>query len=181
MKITKTSLKNLVLISYIKHEDNRGIFFRNYCKKELKKKNIHFVVRQTNVSINKYKYTLRGFHYQTKPFQEAKIITPISGSIFNVAIDLRKKSKTFLNIFSVILSEKNAKSIFIPQGFAHGFCTLSKENYIVYSCTKYRSKNDEITIKWDDPKLKNIWPIKKPILSSKDKRGIFLKEFLNKN
>ena len=152
---------------------------RGYFKELIIEKNIDERFPFKVMSFSK-KNVLRGMHLQLKNPQ-GKYISVIKGSILDVAIDLRKKSKTFLKIFSVILSEKNAKSIFIPEGFAHGFCTLSKENYIVYSCTKYRSKNHEITIKWDDPKLKNIWPIKKPILSSKDKRGIFLKEFLNKN
>ena len=174
MKLFKTKFKDLKIIKSPIFSDNRGYF-----KELVIEKNIDERFPFKVMSFSK-KNVLRGMHLQLKNPQ-GKYISVMKGSILDVAIDLRKKSKTFLNIFSVILSEKNAKSIFIPQGFAHGFCTLSKENYIVYSCTKYRSKNDEITIKWDDPKLKNIWPIKKPILSSKDKRGIFLKEFLNKN
>jgi dTDP-4-dehydrorhamnose 3,5-epimerase len=174
MKLFKTKFKDLKIIKSPIFSDKRGYF-----KELIIEKNIDERFPFKVMSFSK-KNVLRGMHLQLKNPQ-GKYISVMKGSILDVAIDLRKKSKTFLNIFSVILSEKNAKSIFIPQGFAHGFCTLSKENYIVYSCTKYRSKNDEITIKWDDPKLKNIWPIKKPILSSKDKRGIFLKEFLNKN
>ena len=174
MKLFKTKFKDLKIIKSPIFSDKRGYF-----KELIIEKNIDERFPFKVMSFSK-KNVLRGMHLQLKNPQ-GKYISVMKGSILDVAIDLRKKSKTFLNIFSVILSEKNAKSIFIPEGFAHGFCTLSKENYIVYSCTKYRSKNHEITIKWDDPKLKNIWPIKKPILSSKDKRGIFLKEFLNKN
>ena len=172
--ILKTKFKDLFIINNKSHKDKRGYFKELLAEKKIKKNFVFFVMSYSKKNV------LRGMHLQLKNPQ-GKYISVIKGSILDVAIDLRKKSKTFLKIFSVILSEKNAKSIFIPQGFAHGFCTLSKENYIVYSCTKYRFKNHEITIKWDDPKLKNIWPIKKPILSSKDKRGIFLKEFLNKN
>ena len=174
MKLFKTKFKDLKIIKSPIFSDKRGYF-----KELIIEKNIDERFPFKVMSFSK-KNVLRGMHLQLKNPQ-GKYISVMKGSILDVAIDLRKKSKTFLKIFSIILSEKNAKSIFIPQGFAHGFCTLSKENYIVYSCTKYRSKNDEITIKWDDPKLKNIWPIKKPILSSKDRRGIFLKEFLNKN
>ena len=85
-----------------------------------------------------------------------------------MAVDLRKKSKTYGKHFSCVLSEKNAKSIYIPPGFAHGFCTLDKENYIIYSCTKYRSANSEVGIKYNDKDLKINWPIKKPIISKKD-------------
>ena len=174
MKLFKTKFKDLKIIKSPIFSDKRGYF-----KELIIEKNIDERFPFKVMSFSK-KNVLRGMHLQLKNPQ-GKYISVMKGSILDVAIDLRKKSKTFLNIFSVILSEKNAKSIFIPQGFAHGFCTLSKENYIVYNSTKYRSKNHEITIKWDDPNLKNIWPIKKPILSSKDKRGIFLKEFLNKN
>ena len=174
MKLFRTKFKDLKIIKSPIFSDRRGYF-----KELIIEKNIDERFPFKVMSFSK-KNVLRGMHLQLKNPQ-GKYISVIKGSILDVAIDLRKKSKTFLKIFSVILSEKNAKSIFIPEGFAHGFCTLSKENYIVYSCTKYRSKNHEITIKWDDPKLKNIWPIKKPILSSKDKRGIFLKEFLKKN
>ncbi|MDA9171988.1 dTDP-4-dehydrorhamnose 3,5-epimerase [Candidatus Pelagibacter sp.] len=173
MKLFKTKFKDLKIIKSPIFSDNRGYF-----KELVIEKNIDERFPFKVMSFSK-KNVLRGMHLQLK-YPQGKYISVIKGSILDVVIDLRKKSKTFLKIFSIILSEKNAKSIFIPEGFAHGFYTLSKENYIVYSCTKYRSKNHEITIKWDDPKIKNIWPIKKPILSSKDKRGIFLKEFLNK-
>lgn len=173
MKLFKTKFKDLKIIKSPIFSDNRGYF-----KELVIEKNIDERFPFKVMSFSK-KNVLRGMHLQLK-YPQGKYISVIKGSVLDVVIDLRKKSKTFLKIFSIILSEKNAKSIFIPEGFAHGFYTLSKENYIVYSCTKYRSKNHEITIKWDDPKIKNIWPIKKPILSSKDKRGIFLKEFLNK-
>jgi dTDP-4-dehydrorhamnose 3,5-epimerase len=174
MKLFKTKFKDLKIIKSPIFSDNRGYF-----KELVIEKNIDERFPFKVMSFSK-KNVLRGMHLQLK-YPQGKYISVIKGSVLDVVIDLRKKSKTFLKIFSIILSEKNAKSIFIPEGFAHGFYTLSKENYIVYSCTKYRSKNHEITIKWDDPKIKNIWPIKKPILSSKDKKGIFLKEFLNKN
>ena len=92
-------------------------------------------------------------------------------------VDLRKNSKTYGKHFCTILSEKNSKSIFVPPGFAHGFCALSKENYIVYSCTKYRDEKSEIGIKFNDKDLKIKWPIKKPIISAKDKNNLSLKEF----
>ena len=169
MKFKKTPLKDLVLISYIKHEDNRGIFFRNYCKKELKKNKINFVVKQTNVSINKYKYTLRGFHYQTKPFQEAKIITPISGSIFNVAIDLRKKSKTFLKYYSFILNSKNNNSFYLPSGFANAFISLESNTTIFYLMDNYFNPESYTGFRYNDPFFKVQWPHKPKITSQKDK------------
>ena len=92
-------------------------------------------------------------------------------------VDLRKNSKTFGMHISTLISEKNSKSIFIPPGFAHGFCTLSNENYVVYGCTKYREKKYEVGIKYDDKDLNIRWPVKKPIISKKDKHNLSFKQF----
>ena len=96
----------------------------------------------------------------------------------HVSIDLRKQWKTYLKYFGIALIEKNGLSIYIPPGFAHGFLCLDKENIVAYGCTKYRDKKSETGIKWDDPDLNIKWPVKKPILSNKDKNNISLKEFL---
>ena len=119
---------------------------------------------------------VRGLHIQTKNSQ-GKFVTVIKGKIFDVAIDLRKNSKTFGKVYCCILSEKNTKSIFIPEGFAHGFQALEKENYVIYSCTKYREKNSEVTIDIYDKDLNIKWPIKKKIISKKDKKGITFQKY----
>ena len=120
---------------------------------------------------------VRGLHIQTKNSQ-GKFVTVIKGKVFDVAIDLRKNSKTFGKVYSCILSEKNSKSIFIPEGFAHGFQGLGKENYIIYSCTKYREKNSEVTIDIWDKDLNIKWPSKKKIISKKDNKGIAFRKFV---
>ena len=125
------------------------------------------------------KNIIRGLHIQTKDSQ-GKFVTVIKGRIFDVAVDLRKNSKTFGKYYTCILSEKNSKSIFIPPGFAHGFQALEKENYIIYSCTKYRNKKSETAINFNDKNLKINWPIKKPIISKKDENAISFLDF-NKN
>ncbi len=119
---------------------------------------------------------VRGLHIQTKNSQ-GKFVTVIKGKIFDVAIDLRKNSKTFGKVYSCILSEKNTKSVFVPEGFAHGFQVLEKENYIIYSCTKYREKNNEVTIDIWDKDLNIKWPNKKKIVSKKDKQGISFQKY----
>ena len=111
-----------------------------------------------------------------KKKSQGKFISVIKGEIFDVAVDLRKSSKTYHKYFSIILNEKNSTSIYIPPGFAHGFASLGKENIVVYSCTNYRHKNSESGVIWNDKKLKIKWPIKKPILSKKDKNNSFLNE-----
>jgi dTDP-4-dehydrorhamnose 3,5-epimerase len=122
------------------------------------------------------KNVIRGLHIQTKDSQ-GKFISVIKGRIFDVAVDLRKNSKTFGKSFTCTISENNSKSIFIPPGFAHGFQALDKENYVIYSCTKYRNEKSETTIDFNDKNLKIKWPNKKTIVSKKDSRGISLLEF----
>ena len=169
----KTKLKNLFLIKNKNFKDQRG-YFKEIIRENKLKKKFPFLV----MSYSK-KNVVRGLHIQTKNSQ-GKFVTVIKGKIFDVVIDLRKKSKTFGKSMSVILSENNSKSIFIPPGFAHGFCALSKENYIVYSCTKYRDKRYEIGIKYNDKDLKINWPIKNPIISNKDRNNFSFKEFKDK-
>ena len=171
--IKKTKFKDLILINNKSFKDRRGYFKELLLEKNLKKK-FPFLV----MSFSK-KNVIRGLHLQTRNSQ-GKFISVIKGKIFDVVIDLRKKSKTYGKSMSVILSEKNSRSIFIPPGFAHGFCALSKENYIVYSCTKYRNKRHEIGIKYNDKDLKINWPIKNPIISNKDRKNLSFKEFKDK-
>ena len=171
--IKKTKFKDLIIVNNKSFKDNRGYFKELLLEKNLKKK-FPFLV----MSFSK-KNVIRGLHLQTRNSQ-GKFVSVIKGKIFDVVIDLRKKSKTFGKSMSIILSENNSKSIFIPPGFAHGFCTLSKENYIVYSCTKYRDKRYETGIKYNDKDLKINWPIKNPIISNKDRNNFSFKEFKDK-
>ena len=116
---------------------------------------------------------------QTKNAQ-GKFLTVIKGEIFDVALDLRKKSSTFGKYFCIRLSDQNGKSIFIPEGFAHGFVGLKKENIIHYFCTKYRSIKHEIGLMWNDKDLKIKWPTNNPIISIKDKKNLKFKDYLRK-
>ena len=168
--IKKSKFKDLVIINNTSFKDKRG-YFKELLKEKKIKKRFPFLV----MSFSK-KNVIRGLHLQKKNSQ-GKFISVIKGKIFDVVVDLRKNSKTYGKYFSTILSEKNSKSIFIPPGFAHGFCALSKENYVVYSCTKYRDEKSEIGIKFNDQDLKINWPIKKPIISNKDKNNLSLKDF----
>ena len=168
--IKKSKFKDLVIISNTSFKDKRG-YFKELLKEKKLKKRFPFLV----MSFSR-KNVIRGLHLQKKNSQ-GKFISVIKGKIFDVVVDLRKNSKTYGKYLSTILSEKNSKSIFIPPGFAHGFCALSKENYVVYSCTKYRDEKSEIGINFNDKELKIKWPIKKPIISNKDKNNLSLKEF----
>ena len=161
MKIIKTKFKDLVVIQKETHTDNRGFFRELFVEKKL---NIQFPFDVMSFS---KKNVIRGLHLQTKKPQ-GKMITVIKGSIFDVAVDCRSKSKTFGKYFSMILSEKSNISLYIPEGFAHGICSLENDTILHYKCTNYRDPKSETGIYWNDPKLKIKWPVKKPIVSDKD-------------
>ena len=171
--IIKTKFDGLILVKNKKFNDSRGYFKELIVEKNIKVKFPFHVMSFSKRNV------IRGLHIQTKNPQ-GKFITVIKGKIFDVAVDLRKNSKTYGKYYSKILSEKNSLSVYIPPGFAHGFCTLDKENFIIYSCTQYRNTKSEIGIKYKDQDLNIKWPIKKPILSIKDKKNYSLKEFYNK-
>ena len=168
--IKKTKFKNLLLIKNKSYFDKRG-YFKELIREN--KLNLRFPFKVMSFS---KKNVIRGLHLQSKNSQ-GKYVTVLKGKVFDVVIDLRKNSKTYGKIFTSILSEKNSTSIYVPPGFAHGFCGLSKENYVIYSCTKYRDKNNEVGIMYNDVDLKIKWPIKKPIISNKDKKNLSFKEF----
>ena len=171
MKIISTKFSGLKIIQSKSYKDIRGLFKEDYKKKFFKNKN--FVFGCTSSS---KRNVIRGLHLQTKYSQE-KYVSVLKGAIIDVVVDLRKKSQTFGKHFKTILSDKNAKSIFIPAGFAHGFLALKKENIIYYTCTNYRSAKHEVGILWNDKDLKVKWPIKNPIISKKDKKNIKFSEF----
>ena len=164
MKIKKTKFKGLMIVIGIKHQDKRG-YLRELSLEKLIKRKFKFQI----LSVSK-KNVLRGLHFQVRKPQ-GKLISVLKGEIFDVAVDLRKKSKTYGKYFSINLSEKNCTSVFIPPGFAHGFLTLKKENIICYSCTEYRSPIDERSLLYNDPKIKIKWPAKKLNISVKDKNA----------
>ena len=170
--IIKTSIKDLLIVQNKKFEDTRG-HFKELIRENVIKKKFPFMV----MSYSK-KNVVRGLHLQLRK-QQGKYLSVIKGKIFDVVIDLRKDSSTFGKIFTTILSEKNSKSIYIPPGFAHGFCTLEKDNLVFYGCTNYRSKKNEVGILWNDKSLKIKWPTTKPILSKKDKNNITFEKFNN--
>ena len=171
--IKKTNFKDLLIIDNKAFNDKRG-----YLKELLKEKKLKKKFPFTVMSYSK-RNVIRGLHLQKKNTQ-GKFISVLKGKIYDVVVDLRKKSKTFRKCFSIILSEKNSKSLYVPEGFAHGFCCLEKENYVIYSCTKYRNKKSEVGLKYNDKDLNINWPVKKPILSKKDKNNFSLEQYLKK-
>jgi len=173
MKIVNTKFNDLKLYKANLYSDSRGYLREIFKKKNLQKNLIfhYFAKSKKNV--------FRGFHFQSKNQQE-KLVSVLEGAIIDICVDLRKNSKTFGKIFKVLLSEKNQKSIFIPKGFAHGYFTLKKFNLVYFQNSNYRNKNQEKGILWNDIDLNLKLPIKKPLISKKDKLNISLKQFLKK-
>ena len=171
MKITRTKFKGLNIFESKNFFDNRGYFRELSIEKTIKKKLIFTVVSKSKKNV------LRGLHMQ-RTNKQGKYLSVVKGKILDVVVDCRKNSKTFGKNYKIILSQKNSKSIYIPAGFLHGFLGLEDENIVVYGCTKYRDKDSEIGVMWNDPNLGISWPIKKPITSMKDKKNISYKEFL---
>ena len=172
MKKIKTNFKGLFVIKGKRFLDKRGFFRELLAEKVIKKKLIFHVVSKTK------KNFLRGLHLQQKKVQ-GKYISVVKGKIFDVAVDCRKRSKTFGKYYKIILSDKNCTSIYMPPGFAHGLVGLDKENIVVYHCTQYRDKKSETGIKWNDKTINIKWPVKKPKISDKDSKNISFKNFIN--
>lgn len=176
MKIIKTKIKGVLIIQTKLFKDNRGYFTESYNLKKFEKLNIKTTL-QDNVSFNRQKYTFRGLHYQTKPFAQSKLIRVDQGEILDFILDLRPRSKTFLSMITVKLSEKNQKQIYIPKGLAHGYLTLKPNTKVLYKVDQYYSKKHERGINIKDPKFKfKKININKFILNKKDKHLPFLDE-----
>jgi len=172
MDIIKTEFEKLILIKLEKHNDNRGWFCESYSKREFMKNRMEYDFIQDNHSYSKFKNTVRGLHMQNDPYQQTKLVRCIKGSIFDVAVDLRKESKTYLKYFSTILSAENNLLLLIPKGFAHGFLTLEDDVEVYYKVDNQYSKNHELTIRFDDETLSISWPGSRYIVSDKDKDGV---------
>ena len=174
MQIIKTKINGPLIIVPSIFKDTRGFFFEKYNYKSFFKIGIKYNFVQDNLSYSK-KNVLRGLHFQKK-FPQGKLVKVVKGEIFDVIVDLRKNKKSFGKYLSFRLSDKNHNQLWVPPGFAHGFCVLSKEAKVEYKCTEFYKPKDEYTLKWNDSVLEINWPIKKPIVSKKDSLGLTLEE-----
>lgn len=181
IEIIKTEIEGLLIIKPKLFLDNRGSFYESYNKKSLKERGIDIDFVQDNQSIS-HKGVLRGIHFQ-KLQPQTKLVRVIKGKIYDVAVDLRKGSKTFGKYFGIILSGNNYKQLLIPKGFGHGFYVMSSEAIVSYKVDTHYIPNDEGGITWNDIDLNIPWPInlKDPILSDKDRQYTSLKEQINLN
>ena len=178
MKFNTTELNDLVVIQPTIFEDERGYFFESYNENQFNKVGIicHFI--QDNQSKSQ-KGVLRGLHFQNPPYAQGKLVRVISGSVLDVAVDIRKKSPTYGQHFSIELTEQNKTMLWIPPGFAHGFATLENNTIFSYKCTNLYNKESEKCIFWNDQNLNIDWQLNSPILSKKDINGTPFQEFVS--
>jgi len=176
MTFTETLLKGSYTIELNTFTDDRGWFARTYCKNEFAAIGHTAEWVQMNHSFTKDKAALRGMHYQLPPFSEIKMVRCIAGAVFDVIIDLRKGSPTFLQWFGVELSAKNRKMIYIPAGFAHGFQTLQNDCELIYHHSQFYTPGAEGGIKFNDPAINISWPLPVTNISERDNQHPLLDE-----
>ena len=169
MKFSELELKGAYLIEPELINDNRGFFARSFCIDEFQANNLEFEIKQSNLSFNKDKGTLRGMHFQQEPFAEAKLVKCISGSIYDIIVDLRKESQTYKQWLGMELSSINRKMLYIPKGFAHGFQTLEDNVEVFYQMFEKYAPGFSSGVKWNDVSLSIKWPIPISVISEKDK------------
>lgn len=168
MKFTETSIRGSYIIKLEKYEDNRGYFARNYCRNEYREHGLLDSFVQSNISFNKKKGTLRGMHYQAKPYGEVKVVSCLQGAIYDVIIDLRRDSESFCKWLGITLSSTNDKMLYIPEGFAHGFQTLEDNTLVHYQMGEYYYPEYARGVRWNDPLFDIQWPLKVEVVSKKD-------------
>ena len=176
MKVTPLNISDVFLIEPEVFGDDRGFFFESFNQNKFEEaigKKINFVQDNHSKSV---RGVLRGLHYQLPPKAQGKLVRVIQGEVFDVAVDLRKSSSTFGQWVGEILSSDNKKQLWIPEGFAHGFLTLSDTAEFLYKTTDFYSKNHEEAIQWNDETIRIDWPMKDVSLSSKDNAALSFKE-----
>ncbi len=178
MEFKGLKLKGVFEITLKSNKDERGFFMRTFDDKIFADSGIDRNWVQENHSKSFQKGIIRGLHFQLPPFTETKLVRCIRGAVLDVFVDLRYRSETFGKFGSIELSETNKKMIFIPRGFAHGFCSLTEESEILYKVDNYYSKEKELGLIWNDPDIKIKWPVKNPTLSDKDKSNLTFRQFI---
>lgn len=180
MTISETSIKGLLVIKPQVFEDDRGIFFESFNFKLWTQyfKGAPPIFVQDNES-HSNKNVLRGLHFQSPPHSQGKLVRVTQGAVLDVVVDLRKDSPTYKTHFKILLSERNKKQLYVPEGFAHGFLALEDNTRFLYKCTDYYNREAERSIVWNDPDLNIDWEVKNPILSKKDKISLKFSNFEN--
>lgn len=174
MKVIASPLPGVCVVEPNVFGDHRGFFMESYQKQRYMDNGIDTIFVQDNISFS-VRNTLRGLHYQY-PRGQAKLVQVLQGEIYDVVVDIRKGSPTWGQWFGVTLSLDNKRQVFIPDGYAHGFCVTSETALFAYKCSDYYLPEDEGGVRWDDPRIGIQWPVKSPILSDRDKNYTGLDE-----
>ena len=169
MIFTRLALDGAYLIELKKIEDHRGFFARTFCQREFEEHGLNPRLVQCNISFNPARGTLRGMHYQRVPFAETKLVRCTRGAIYDVIIDLRSDSHTYRLWQGVELTAANRRMIYVPEGFAHGYLSLTDESEVVYQVSEFYTPGSEAGIRWDDPAFAIKWPIEPKVISDKDR------------
>jgi dTDP-4-dehydrorhamnose 3,5-epimerase len=176
MIFSELKLKGAFIIDPLLISDERGWFTRTFCKNEFAEIGFEKEWVQINHSFTKTKGTIRGMHYQSPPYREIKLVRCISGIVFDVIIDLRKNSPTFLNWIGIDLSAENKRMIYIPEGFAHGFQALKEDSELIYHHSQFYNPSSENGILYEDPVLNILWPLTVSQISDRDRKHLRLTE-----
>jgi dTDP-4-dehydrorhamnose 3,5-epimerase len=169
LKFLPTPFDGAFVVELARIEDERGFFARSFCEEEFRAHGLNPAVTQCNISWNRRKATLRGLHFQAKPHEEAKLVRCTRGAIWDVIVDLRDDSPTRLRWHAVELSADNRLGVYVPEGFAHGFQTLTDDSEVLYQMSESFQPGFSRGLLWNDPKLGIAWPLPDPILSERDR------------
>jgi dTDP-4-dehydrorhamnose 3,5-epimerase len=176
MIFTETELKGVFVIRPELIEDERGFFSRTWAPEEFAGRGLNPVVAQCNISYNRRRGTVRGMHFQAAPHEEAKLVRCTRGAIYDVAVDLREDSPTYLKWTAVELNERNRLMFYIPEGFAHGYQTLEDDTELSYQVSEYYHPESARGLRWDDPALGIEWPLEVTIISDRDQQHPLLRQ-----
>lgn len=179
MKIIETPLKGAYVIKPEPFQDNRGMFCRIFCKKELEIIGFDKEIVQVNHSTNRKQGALRGMHFQKPPKSEIKFVKCLRGAVWDVIVDLRESSPTFLKWHGERLTHENMHMMYIPKGFAHGFQTLQPDTELLYFHTEFYSPDNEDAVRFDDPKINIRWPLEITEISDRDKNHAFITDIFD--
>jgi dTDP-4-dehydrorhamnose 3,5-epimerase len=168
MIFTETKLPGSYLLELKKFEDERGFFARSWCQKEFEEHGLVPCVVQANVSYNVKQGTLRGMHYQAAPYAETKLVRCTRGALYDVIVDVRSSSPTYMQWFGVELSADNYKMLYVPEGFAHGFITLVDDTEATYQVSQFYTPGAERGLRYNDPLFAIEWPLPAAVISDKD-------------
>jgi dTDP-4-dehydrorhamnose 3,5-epimerase len=157
-------------------EDERGFFARTYCRRDFEERGLDPAIAQCSISFNHRRGTLRGLHFQAAPHEEVKLVRVTNGKIWDVIVDLRPQSPTFRRYFSIVLSSRNGRQLYIPKGMAHGFQTLSKAAEVSYQISEFYTPESARGYRWNDPTFAIPWPELITVVSDKDRSLPFFKE-----